>query len=128
MPKTVTASTTAREEAVGRYEAAKHAAQIGSDVPDRLLPAHLRWKNFDPTHKVAVRHTCTLPDGRVATRHSTHLYTHAVAVWDPAPNDGSPAAWGSLSWSSSEALALKTARHWSKVYPKFQIVPVTRGL
>ncbi len=118
---------TPREEALLRYERAKGQAGIAVDVPDRMLPAALRWKNFDPGHKAVVPHTCTLPDGRTATRNSKSVYTHAIAVWDEAPNGGGPAHWGCLSWHSNEALARKTARHWSHVYPKFEIVPATRA-
>lgn len=121
MAQTTTAALTSREEALRRYAHAGLEAGIAVDVPDRIRPLALRWKNFDPNYKPVAVHTCTLPDGRVATRTSKHVYTHAVAVWDEA------SGWGSLSWSSSEALALKTAQHWSKVYPKFQIVPVTRA-
>lgn len=73
-----------------------------------------------------VEHTCTLPDGQTASRRSKHTYTHAIAVWDETPNGGDPAHWGCLSWHSSETLARKTARHWSHVYPKFEIVLASR--
>lgn len=80
----------------------------------------------------AVKLTATLPDGRVATRTTTHSYTHVVAMQHTDPEGYQVkergcalGSWGAFMWTTRPEKALAECRRNERHGCPYVLVPVT---